>query len=187
MHIASLFAFCYVIMNSIPALTQHHNSTIKLKTRRSLFINEDDISDKTLWLMYPSESHLEQDNINHQIKCGGIISIDQQYNYVRFCSPGYPYAYPSLATCYLYLKTIPGKNVLLNITDFHIRRHSDIGCSDSLEIRYYNVWQPGPSFCGETNKGLLFVSYKNDMMLKLKSGTNGQGAGFCASVSTMRN
>lgn len=64
---------------------------------------------------------------------------------VTLTSPGYPISYQLNQYCAYLFKSPPGTKLKIGFVDLNIEdneRHDT--CNDYLEIRYFNVGQPGP-------------------------------------------
>lgn len=62
------------------------------------------------------------------------------------------------------------KIVFINL-DLEDNDHHD-QCNDYLEIRYFNIGQPGPKYCGKMEKNgkeFSLTSYKNDSLIVFSS------------------
>ncbi|CAF2046305.1 unnamed protein product [Rotaria magnacalcarata] len=114
--------------------------------------------------------------------CSRVIDLTPKNTVVSITSPNYPNLYPMNALCYYYIRAPQSLRVILQFTDFNIPTYNRNSCDDSVEIRYYHLGQPGPTYCGTgaNSNNLQFVSSKNYIMIVFRSDQNTAGRGFRA-------
>ncbi|CAF0802218.1 unnamed protein product [Rotaria sordida] len=114
--------------------------------------------------------------------CSRVIDLTTTYTIASITSPNYPNLYPTNAQCYYYIRAPQSYRVILQFTDFNIPTYNRNSCDDSVEIRYYHLGQPGPTYCGTgaNSNNLQFVSSKNYIMIVFRSDQNTAGRGFRA-------
>ncbi|CAF4582030.1 unnamed protein product [Rotaria sp. Silwood1] len=114
--------------------------------------------------------------------CSRVIDLTTTNTIASITSPNYPNLYPTNAQCYYYIRAPQTYRVILQFTDFNIPTYNRNSCADSVEIRYYHLGQPGPTYCGTgaNSNNLQFVSSKNYIMIVFRSDQNTAGRGFRA-------
>ncbi|CAF2530092.1 unnamed protein product [Rotaria sp. Silwood2] len=114
--------------------------------------------------------------------CSRVIDLTTTNTIASITSPNYPNFYPTNAQCYYYIRAPQTYRVILQFTDFNIPTYNRNSCDDSVEIRYYHLGQPGPTYCGTgaNSNNLQFVSSKNYIMIVFRSDQNTAGRGFRA-------
>ncbi len=83
---------------------------------------------------------------------------------------------------FIFIKAPDNLKIYLKIVDLDIEDNDKHDyCNDYLEVRYFNLGQPGPKFCGNLKKydGVLsFTSFQNNMLLIFSSDWAVNSKGF---------
>ncbi|CAF0722715.1 unnamed protein product [Brachionus calyciflorus] len=121
-------------------------------------------------------------------KCGGVYMLEANQS-TTIQSPGYPISYPINLYCSYLIKTRDDLKLQISIYFLDLEdndRHDQ--CIDYLEIRYFNLGQPGPKYCGKlqkNNEDFTITSFKNDLLLLFSSDWAITKSGFRVGVKTV--